>query len=79
MVNFTYNKKCSTAIVFTAEVVCQTIQDISQVIMSPMELKMQPTIQLQSKPEYGREKYPRFALQMYCGLHFQFRLAHYNS
>jgi hypothetical protein len=70
MVNFTYNKKCSTAIVFTAEVVCQTIQDISQVIMSPMELKMQPTIQLQSKPEYGREKYPGLPYKCIVGCIF---------
>jgi hypothetical protein len=44
--------------------------------MTSTELKMQPTIHLQrmqSKPEYGRGE---FALQMYCGLHFQFHRGH---
>jgi hypothetical protein len=40
--------------------------------MSPTELKMQPTIHLQSKPGYGRGKYPGTTLQMYCRLDFQF-------
>jgi hypothetical protein len=33
------------------------MQGISRVMMSPTELKMQPTIHLQSKPRYGRGQY----------------------
>jgi hypothetical protein len=51
---------------------------ISRVIMSQTELKMQPTIHLQSKLDTGADNI-RFALQMYCGLHFQFRRPYYDS
>jgi hypothetical protein len=34
------------------------MQGISRVIMSPTDLKMQPTIHLQSKPGYERGEYP---------------------
>jgi hypothetical protein len=37
---------------------------------------MQPTIHLESKLSASIS---RFALQMYCGLHFQFRRTHYHS
>jgi hypothetical protein len=38
--------------------------------MTPTELKMQPTIHLYCKPR----SISSFALQMYCGLYFQFGL-----
>jgi hypothetical protein len=41
----------------------------SRAIMSPMQLKMQPTIHLERQA----------GIKMYCGLHFQFRRAHYYS
>jgi hypothetical protein len=41
-----------------------------------MELKIQPTIHLQSKPGYGPEKYPGL-LSKYIVFHFQFRRAHF--
>jgi hypothetical protein len=49
------------------------IQGILRVIMNPMELKIQPTIHFQRKDGYF------ISLEMYCGLHFQFRRAHYHS
>jgi hypothetical protein len=42
----------------------QNIQGISGLIMTPTELKMQPTIHLQSKTGYGRGQYP--GLQWKC-------------
>jgi hypothetical protein len=54
------------------------MQGISLVRMSPKELKMQPIIRLHSNPRYGRGVF-KFALEMYCGLHFQYRRAHYHS
>jgi hypothetical protein len=51
-------------------------------VIHPTELKMQPTIHLQSKPGY----FPRFASQMYCGLYRRLKEAsilhltiHFNS
>jgi hypothetical protein len=40
--------------------------------MSPAELEMQPTIHLESKPGYGRGKYPGLFSKCIMGwLHFQ--------
>jgi hypothetical protein len=49
------------------------VPSISRVIMSPTELKMQPTIH-SPKSWILKLKYPGL-LEMYCGLHFQFRRA----
>jgi hypothetical protein len=46
------------------------IQSISRVIMSPTELKMQPTIHLQSKPEYGRGEFPDLLCKCFVGCIF---------
>jgi hypothetical protein len=51
---------------------CRHLQNVLQVIMNPTELKMQPTIHLQTRKKFS------FVLQMYCGLHFQFRRAHFH-
>jgi hypothetical protein len=46
------------------------IQSISRVIMSPTELKMQPTIHLQSKPGYGRGEFPGLLCKCIMGCIF---------
>jgi hypothetical protein len=45
--------------------------------MTSMELKMQPTIHLQSKFSAYIFRFALHSLQMDCGLHFQFRRGHY--
>jgi hypothetical protein len=42
--------------------------------MSPTELKTQPTIHLEGEAGPALSS---FTFQMYCGLHFKFRRAHY--
>jgi hypothetical protein len=44
--------------------------------MSHTELKMQPTLHFRKKPAI-EIKYTAFS-KTYCGLHFQFRRAHYQ-
>jgi hypothetical protein len=47
-------------------------------IMSPTELKMQPTIHCNKKPDIEAVNVRVFLL-MNCELHFLFRRAHYSS
>jgi hypothetical protein len=49
------------------------MQGNSRVIKSPTEPKIQPTIHLEGKYGYLTTSLSRFTLQMYCGLHCQFR------
>jgi hypothetical protein len=42
-----------------------TLNSLIVIIMSPTELKMQPTIHLERRAEYGRGKYPALLL-LYC-------------
>jgi hypothetical protein len=51
------------------------IQDDSPVIMSPTELKMQPTIHLERKAGYRRVNIKLYFPCIY-GLHFKLRRAH---
>jgi hypothetical protein len=43
------------------------MQGILRVIMSPTELKMQPTIHLEGQTGYGRGKYPAWPSQCIVG------------
>jgi hypothetical protein len=55
----------------------QTIQGFLRVIMNPTQLKMQPTIHI-CKANLDKRKNVQVAVQMYCGLHFQFRRVYYH-
>jgi hypothetical protein len=56
------------------------IQGNSRIMLTPTELKMQPTIHLEGKAGCLPRPYPALRSKcMYCGLHFQFYRARYYA